>query len=135
MFTTHLFAICGCLAGSVLLSGCAQTTGPELGSVTGRVTMNGKPLENVRVLFWLGHSRPSEGITNSSGRYELRYTVNQDGALLGEHKVRISTAIPRPDDTMAPERVPPAFNSQSDIVREVKRGSNVFDFDISPSGK
>lgn len=135
MPTTRLFSICGCLAVGVLLSGCAQNTGPELGTVTGTVSMNGQPLEHARVLFWLGHSRPSEGITDSRGRYELRYTVSRNGALLGEHTVRISTAIPGPDDITARERVPPVFNTQSNLVREVKRGANVFDFDVSPTGK
>lgn len=126
----RLFVVCGCLVGCVLFSGCARNDGPELGSVTGTVSMNGKPLDNARVAFWLGHSRPSEGITDSRGRYELRYTVNQTGALIGEHQVRISTAIPQPDDTMAPERVPAEFNKRSNLVRAVKPGGSVFDFEI-----
>jgi len=114
----------------VVLTGCSGSTGPELGYVSGTVTQNGKPLENARVIFWLGQSRPSVGLTDSNGWYELRYTVNQDGALIGEHQVRISTAIPRADDTTTPELVPAAYNESSTLVREVKPGNNVFDFDI-----
>lgn len=130
MAVFRLLTICGVLVGCGLFTGCGSSVGPELGTVTGRVLQNGRPVENARVVFWLGHGRPSEGLTDSNGRYKLRYTVNQDGALIGEHQVRISTAIPRPDDTAAPERIPSDYNVKSTIVREVKPGTNEFDFDI-----
>jgi hypothetical protein len=123
-------AVFSILAMSGMFVGCGGGTGPELGYVSGHISMNGKPLENARVVFWLGHSRPSEGLTDSNGWYELRYTVNQDGALIGEHQVRISTAVLRADDTTTPEVIPDAYNMKSTLVREVKPGTNVFDFDI-----
>jgi hypothetical protein len=130
MATVRWMALSFVLAGCASLIGCGSSTGPELGYVTGRISMDGKPVSQARIVFWLGHSRPSEGLSDDNGRYELRYTVNRDGALIGEHQVRISTAISRPDDTPAPERIPADYNVKSIIVREVKPGKNVFDFDI-----
>jgi hypothetical protein len=130
MSVIRLFAACGCIIGVALISGCGTNGGPELGTVTGRVTLDGEPLGNARVVFWLGKGRPSEAITDSRGRYDLRYTISRKGALIGAHTVHISTAIVSPDEKIAPERVPPQFNTKSNIVKEVKPGKNEFDFDI-----
>jgi hypothetical protein len=113
--------------------GCARGDGPELGSVRGTVSLDGKPITNASVTFWLGTGRPSVGVTDAAGRYELRFTVNQTGALIGEHRVYISTAVPQQDETTPAERIPAKFNVKSTLVREVKPGKNTIDFDIQSS--
>lgn len=128
---SHTAFACNLLVGLLLITGCDKSTGPELGQVKGRVTLNGQPLEGARIIFWPGEGRPSVATTDGAGRYELRYTTNQNGALVGNHQVRISTAIPLPDDTTAKEVVPAEFNTNSTLVREVKLGRNEYDFDIS----
>jgi hypothetical protein len=126
----RLFATCVCLIGVALISGCGTSGGPELGTVTGHVTLDGEPLQNARVVFWLGKGRPSEAITDSQGYYDLRYTTSRKGALIGAHTVHISTAIVSSDEKVAAERVPPQFNTKSNIVKDVKSGRNEFDFAI-----
>ena len=129
--------IAAALFAAACMAGCAREDGPELGTVTGRVTMDGKPLSRVRVVYSLGHSRPSAGITDSDGRYELRYTVSRMGALPGPHTVQFyqlgsaadgGTANGDADDDgdgggllVSPEGV---------VVREVQPGNNVFDFEL-----
>lgn len=111
---------------AVLAGGCAQEEGPELGSVTGTVTKQGRPVPGVRVVFSLGHSRPSAGITDEQGRYELRYTGTRNGALLGRHKVQFySESEDSTDESFAPVK-----GQDSELVREVKAGTNVFDFEL-----
>lgn len=111
-----------------LLGGCGG--GPELGTVTGTVTLGGKPLEGALVSFAPQNGRPSSDTTDAAGHYELQYTIDKPGAMIGSHSVSISTSTMREDGTITAERVPAKFNTQSTLKREVKSGENVFDFEI-----
>ena len=113
------------LVGAALSGGCMGQDGPELGTVVGRVTIDGKPAQQVRVVFSLGHSRPSAAVTDSDGRYELLYTVNRKGALPGAHTVQFFQI-----DEMEEGGATPLHSGSAEIVREVKPGKNVFDFEL-----
>lgn len=63
---------------SLLATGCGS--GYSLGTVTGTVTLDGKPLPQATVTFSRGKGRTSVGTTDEQGRYKLLYTVNQQGA-------------------------------------------------------
>jgi len=108
--------------------------GPELAPVEGTVTLDGTPLPAATVVFQpQGLGSPSSGITDEEGHYELLYAVNRQGAMIGRHTVRITTyAQGRADEngepTFTPERVPPRYNSQTELTREVEPGGNTFDF-------
>jgi hypothetical protein len=73
-----------------LLAGCSS--GPTLAEVKGRVTMNGKPLGNVRVDF---HPDPdkgttgagSSGTTDADGNFALKFGDGRPGAIVGHHRV------------------------------------------------
>jgi len=79
---------------SVLAAGCS---GPKLVPVTGQVTLNGRPLKNVRVEF---HPDPdqgvtgpsSSGVTDDSGNFTLTCPSrnNAPGAVIGPHRVVLS---------------------------------------------
>jgi len=61
--------------------------------VTGRVTLDGKPLSHGSVTFVPDASKGTTGPLGSGaigqdGRYQLR-TVGQNGALVGWHKIRV----------------------------------------------
>ena len=62
-----------------------------LGSVSGTVTLNSRPLERATIEFTPASGGPSYGITDRRGRYELEYLPGKPGATLGEHVVRITT--------------------------------------------
>ncbi len=79
-----------------LAAGCG---GPyKTAPVSGRVTLNGKPLANAAVLFQPvateGNNEPgpgSSGVTDADGRYSLTLIGNRGkGAVIGKHKVRIT---------------------------------------------
>jgi hypothetical protein len=89
---TRLCAIYLCrvaaLALMTALIGCGS--GVELGGVQGRVTKQGQPQPKMWVEFRpMAGGRPAEGYTDSDGRYELRYTGERAGALVGRHRVRV----------------------------------------------
>jgi hypothetical protein len=127
----------------LVLAGCGAGVGEGMGSVSGVVTMDKQPLKEALVKFVPadGQGRPSHGITDENGRYDLFYSTNTRGALVGEHKVLISTfrdadmdedgnAIPATEET-----VPARFNSKSELSRKVEAGSNSFDFELTSEGE
>lgn len=123
----------------VLLSGCGGGSDtPPLGTVSGVVTLDEKPLADAEVTFQPETGRPSLGKTDSQGNYTLAYTVNDNGALIGPHKVIITTAVEAFSDETGggqdrearPEILPPKYNAQTTLTAEVKSGSNTIDFPL-----
>lgn len=79
----------GCLG--VLLAipvGCGEA-GPEIVEVEGTVTLDGKPLEKIRVEFWPeGNGPQSTALTDDQGKFALMTPDNvTKGAVIGKHKV------------------------------------------------
>ncbi len=78
------------LIAVLTLTGCGGVPDqPPLGTVTGVITLDGKPLEFVEVSFVPSEGRPSDGATNSLGEYELSYVQNIKGAKVGQHTVTV----------------------------------------------
>ena len=120
------------------LMGCGGNS--NLGSVSGKVTLEGQPVPDALVKFTpVKGGSPSNARTNSSGEYTLTYTDTEDGAEIGEHTVSISTyraANPEadPPTTLVPEKVPAKYNSQTTLKADVKSGSNTIDFPLKADG-
>lgn len=112
--------------------GCGRN-GPELGTVSGIVTLDGKPLPGAVVMFTPALGRVSRGRTDPNGAYELRFAGDVKGAVLGEHRVTISTRWMDEDRTTGkmtqiPEVLPPKYNSQTTLTQTVVAGHNKCDF-------
>jgi hypothetical protein len=107
---------------------------PELGYVTGTVTMNGKPLEGVVVEFRSeAGGRPGIGVTDSEGHYELTYTGGVEGTKVGPATVSITTQWPEGEPPPGQrERIPAKYNTRTTLKETVEPGDNVFDFDLDP---
>jgi hypothetical protein len=123
----------GILVACAIVSGCGRS-GPELAAVTGRVTIDGRPFEDIDVFFQPdGGKRPSIGRTDADGRYELFYTRGKPGALVGPHTVRLTVVTAM---TRGPQVIPPRYNTESELRREVEPSKkNVFDFELSTQAK
>jgi hypothetical protein len=120
--------ITGCLLSFILTSGCSRGTRPDLGAVHGKVTLDGKPLKGAGIGFRPeSGARESMGATDEEGNYTLNYIRDIQGAAVGLHTVRISTANPR---SGKPELVPQQYNTASTLRKEVIAGDNVIDFDL-----
>jgi len=121
------------LCGIVLaLSGCSGR--PNVVPVAGTVTLDGKPLAHAVVAFNPAAmpgkiEAPGPGsmaVTDEQGRFELKI-IGTDGksigAVVGEHRVRISTADLKSGDSDAAgaasrepkERVPAKYNRNSEL--------------------
>lgn len=142
-----------CLA-LLLQCGCGGSDLPELGYVEGYVKLDGKPLPNVVLTFQPDKARPSYGRTDEDGWYELIYTDDNPGAVIGNHIVRISSADAaggaeddgsyeenyedggsyedgeQPEESRG-EKIPRKYNRDSELARDVKAGDNEFNFDLT----
>ena len=125
----------------LLLAGCG---GPyKTASVSGRVTVNGKPLPNVAVVFQplatADNKEPgpgSTGVTDSDGRYTLTIVGKSSrGAVVGKHKVRIMAMNEDTDSADdQPKTVKPARRRgkrETTLEFEVPAGgTDTADFDL-----
>ena len=106
---------------------------PDLGKVSGVVTMDGAPLAGVQVSFAPEEGRASQAITDSEGKYELSYIGKTKGAKVGSHKVYITTYIEDDSDPEAQktkETIPKKYNKETTLTANVEEGSNTFDFKL-----
>ena len=142
----------GCLpvALSILLlssSGCGGPSDqPELGQVSGTITLDGKPLGGVAVVFQPDNGRPATGVTDKDGKYELRYIRDTMGTKIGHNRVEIAPQEGEDDpaeavtDEAGPSaqppspsrkpRIPARYNIRSELEADVKPGENTFNFDL-----
>ena len=121
------------VVGPLLAIGCGSS-GPELARVQGTVKLDGAPLPEAMITFVPAEGRPSFGVTDSDGNFDLLYTTDRRGALPGEHVVRVSTqraGDPESGTKGQPERVPAKFNKKSEIKKTVEPGSNTIDIEVS----
>jgi len=115
-----LIAACACILG------CSRSDRPELGTVTGKVTLDGAALPNAGIGFQpIDGGRESTGVTDASGNYRLTYLRDVMGAKVGRHRVRISTGG---EGENARELVPEKYRTETVLVREVRPGRNKIDF-------
>ncbi|HTQ40967.1 MAG TPA: carboxypeptidase-like regulatory domain-containing protein [Pirellulales bacterium] len=129
-FSLSFRSLASVLLAIILISsaGC-NSSGVQLGSVTGRITKNGKPQPKVSIFLTpLEGGRGSEGLTNENGEYQMVYTRDLMGALVGKQRLTVSTA----PKTKNGDIVSPGMQLVSKEV-EIKPGSNTFDYDLAES--
>jgi hypothetical protein len=115
-----------------VVAGCGKG-GPDLAPVTGRVTLDGRPLESVDVVFQPTNGNPpSTTRTDADGHYEMLYKRGLMGARVGEHTVRIGFTS---NIVTNPPNIPAKYNMASELRREVKSGANELDFELTSEGK
>jgi hypothetical protein len=83
----------------------------------------------VTVLFQpVAGGRASAGVTDSTGRYTLRYTEVADGAMVGDHVVTLSVD-PDESNARATLRVVKGLGKQFSFT--VQKGKQTFDIEIA----
>jgi hypothetical protein len=121
----------------VLAVGCSPA---EYGHVTGKVMLDGKPVESAEIRFAPESGRAAWDRTEADGSYELNYTPGVRGAKTGTNTVTITTATePTVDDQGRtvpgqPELFPAEYSTAPTHKVEVVPGENVFDFDVKSGG-
>lgn len=83
----NLAVLCG---GLLLLAGCPGPQGPEIVPVEGNITVDGKPLKNIRIEFWPETEGPnSVALTDEQGHFVLmtEEVEPRKGAVKGMHRL------------------------------------------------
>jgi len=121
MRTLNRLLYCLVLPVAIGVHGCSAGDHPELGTVHGTVTLDGRPLAGACVVFQPSpKGRASSGLTDKTGRYELIYLREIKGAKVGPHRVRITTASEEHPD----ERLPARYHHETILTAEVQSGEN-----------
>lgn len=123
-----------CLACLMLIcvSGCSGD-GLEIAPVTGRVTVGGKPIENLIIIMQPVDGRASQGVTDADGKYVMRYTVEKWGVKVGSVGVWIdplSTEMLEGESALLFKQIPKSYFKSFDELAIDGREQNVFDFDL-----
>ncbi len=143
------------MLGTITITGCGDG-GPKLAPASGIVKIDGEPKAKLLVTFVPTSGGPGAvGQTNEKGEFTLN-TNGKSGAVLGEHKVSITTikeaaesssssaaSAPsgsdaymnqgrvNPKDFKTPkEPIPDKYNTNTELIRQVESGKNSFDFDL-----
>ncbi|MHC2069228.1 DUF4198 domain-containing protein [Bremerella sp. T1] len=122
----------GLVVSLLLLSGCFGSD--KVVPVSGVVTLDGEPLSGAVVGFepiavegQLEAGYGSYAKTDEDGRYQLLSLKKEDGALVGRHRVSVSTVVGREGPNgeilgLTKERVPSRYNNDTELVIEVPPG-------------
>ncbi|QDT69238.1 hypothetical protein MalM25_21720 [Planctomycetes bacterium MalM25] len=126
--------VIGLIGLTCICLGC-QRSPFEFAPAAGVVTLDGEPLANARVT--LGPQRQgdslvagpdSSGVTDAEGRFILTALSGETGAVVGSHKVRISTLRTEFREgseaavMTSPERVPRKYRSRERFTATVPSG-------------
>jgi len=90
---------CSFILSLLTLTGCAKN-GPEVVSISGKVTREGNLYPYVFLNFEPEKGRPSWAQVDGEGKYTVKYDNTQDGAVTGKHKVWISYRAKDPKEEM-----------------------------------
>lgn len=132
---------CIVLLGISLLSGCGK--GKSQSTVSGRVTLNGVPIESGSILFVPIDETP--GGTSGTSIAAGSFAVDR-GLVPGTYRVEVRA--PRPSSTLIPkpfgapgemiaaseEAIAEEFNDHSTLFITLKPGANSINVDASPRG-
>jgi hypothetical protein len=117
---------------AILAAGCGGGGGVSSAKVSGTVTLNGKPLPAASVMFQPDATgnpgAPSVGETDAEGKFTLSFPDGTEGAVVGRHKVIVSTRKMKPSEAnsdieveVAEEQVPDAYRT-TPATFEVPKG-------------
>jgi hypothetical protein len=115
-----------------------------LAEVSGIVTLDGKPVPGATISFFpeSEEGSPSYGGTDLNGMYNLMFTMDKNGAMLGKHRVEIEThkisadeaAEMRAEGQEVPTQhvsIPKKYREPGALTAEVKPGANTIDFPLT----
>lgn len=126
---------------SAVLAGCGETKPYGVVPVSGRVTLDGKPLADARVTFFpqrasetnTSESAPEAmGTTDADGRYQLKSVFDDEGAAPGRSRVVIST-LKQEYDPANPEALPKTIAPET-IPKKYFSGAGQLEIDVPADG-
>lgn len=113
------------------LSGCGGSSDqPDLGSVSGVVTLDGKPVVGVNVVFKPDIGRAAAANTDAEGKFTLQYLDGVDGCKLGPNTVSFDW----PPGATSAVGIPTKYTDSAQFKFDIKAGSNTCDLKMESDG-
>jgi hypothetical protein len=110
------------------LIGCGNSARatPELGTVHGKISLNGKPLPNMLIRFETDETHSSFARSDAEGVYKAMYFVDLEGVKVGPCTARVSF-----DPSLGIKNVPARYSSESELKFIVNSGHNEYDINMT----
>ena len=129
------FGLCSMIVPLTLLAGCGSGGAFPVAPVSGRVICEGEPVPHVRVFFeplQTGGSaivgKQAVGMTAEDGTFELSTYGIGDGAVIGEHRVRVGG----PDREAYPDfTCACVLNSETDVMQVEVQADTQNEFQVT----
>jgi hypothetical protein len=141
---TRFWGMCVVVA---LCCGCGTGDGLNRASVSGKVTVNGTPVEKGNISFMpaKGTKGPSVGGEIKNGTFQIpaargpvagNYTVQLNAPQKTGRKTKLAPGVSVPGLAPGAEidevlDLPAQYNTKSTLQKEVKAGKNDFDFELT----
>lgn len=116
---------------SIFCSACGGVSdAPDLATVSGVVTLDGKPVADATVIFTPEDNKAAaaSGKTDAAGAYKLAYVGGKEGAPVGMNRVKIVIGGNSTDESV-PSQPPKQYLPTKTAA--VTGGKNVVDFDLT----
>lgn len=121
-----------------LVLGCKKSNELETAPVSGKVSLDGKPLKKGSVTFMPSRGRTATGEVQADGTFVLQTYDTADGAVIGIHQVGVVERTNQPFDESNPtlatnSLIPKKYFTPEDsgLKFEVKKGQgNVFNIEL-----
>jgi hypothetical protein len=137
VFPISFGVLTACLA--LTAAGCGGGgDGPKLYSVSGKVTLDGEPVKEGRILFRMtGGNGRSYSAPITDGSYELKSeagsaAVEITASRIIPGKIDKSNGTPEPVGEMY---IPKKYNSETTLKADVKESSNTIPFELTSKKK
>lgn len=127
----------------ICMAGCGSD-GPELSDVSGKVTIDGQPVQGVVLTFVpdAAGGSPSYGKTDAAGIYRLMFTATKYGAMPGSHRVEMNITKMSKDELAemraageeVPEQnvqIPRQYQQPGALTATVSSGRTEIDFALT----
>jgi hypothetical protein len=123
------------LLACVVAGGCSR--GPTLVPATGRVTLNGKPLDTGAIMVQPTAGPAAQAKINPDGTFQLSTFKPGDGAIVGAAAVRVfcrkNITPPGGEQAWGPSLIPDRYNrfDTSGLTVEIKAGMPPLEISLS----
>jgi hypothetical protein len=119
------------LSIALVALGCGKDDKPKTGTVKGKVTLDGSPMTEGKIVFDGESGVPAAEFDVKAGEYS-------GTVIAGKKTIRISAfkTVPGPKGMVGYEKgieqnyLPAKYNTASTDIKEVKEGDNSFDFEV-----
>ena len=116
---------------------CGGCGGNGVAKVHGKVSLDGQPVANGSVNFMpVGGKGQTAGGVIKDGKYSAEVPYGSMRVEIRAPKaVAASKPTAGPSNARFMEMIPPQFNSQSKLVKEINSSTSEIDFDLKSTGK